>query len=41
MKSKRENLVELGTVTSETKGGPVGKEDQERTFIPAFGLTND
>jgi hypothetical protein len=41
MKSEREDIIELGVVTFETKGGPVGKEDQERTFIPAFGLTND
>lgn len=37
----KEELVELGAVTLETRGGPVGKEDQERTFILALGLTDD
>ena len=37
----QDDLIELGTAAEETKGGPVGKEDQERTFIPALGLTDD
>ena len=36
-----DDLIELGAVTEETKGGPVGKEDQERTFILALGLSDD
>lgn len=36
-----DDRIELGAVTEETKGGPVGKEDLERTFIPALGLTDD
>ena len=43
MKSKRKDkqLVDLGAATIETKGGPVGREDQNLTFIPAFGLISD
>ena len=37
----QDDLIELGIATEETKGGPVGKEDQERTFILALGLTDD
>jgi hypothetical protein len=40
-REQHDDLIELGAVTEETKGGPVGKEDQERTFIIALGLTND
>jgi hypothetical protein len=40
-REQHDDLIELGAVTEETKGGPVGKEDQERTFILALGLTND
>ncbi len=36
-----EKLIDLGSATLGTKGGPVGKEDLERTFIPALGLSND
>ncbi len=41
MNRVHDDLIELGAVTEETKGGPVGKEDQERTFILALGLTAD
>ena len=40
-REQHDDLIELGAVTEETRGGPVGKEDQERTFILALGLTND
>ena len=36
-----DELIELGVASHETRGGPVGKEDQERTFILALGLTDD
>ena len=36
-----DDLVELGAVTVETRGGPVGTEDQERTSILALGWTDD
>ena len=41
MEREHEELTELGAVTVETKGGPVGKEDLERTFILALGLADD
>jgi hypothetical protein len=41
MKRTQQKLIELGAVSAETKGGPVGYEDQERTFILKLGLTND
>jgi hypothetical protein len=43
MRAKVSNarLVDLGAATAETKGGPVGKEDLNRTFIPAIGLVID
>lgn len=41
MTRQHDDLIELGAVTEETKGGPVGKEDQERTFILALGLSDD
>lgn len=41
MNYEHDELIELGAVTEETKGGPVGKEDLERTFIPALGLSDD
>lgn len=36
-----EDLVDLGAASLETRGGPVGKEDQERTFILALALSDD
>lgn len=43
MKAKRnqERVLDLGSASVETKGGPVGKEDLNRTFIPALGLSID
>lgn len=40
-KHRDEDLVDLGTASVETRGGPVGKEDQERTFILAVGLSDE
>jgi hypothetical protein len=35
-------LLILGTVTADTKGGPMGFEDSEGTFwVKATGLTED
>ncbi len=37
-----DDLVDLGTATIETKGGPTGYEDLERTFwLQSQGLTQD
>lgn len=37
-----DDLVELGTVISETKGGAMGYEDQERTkWLNGLGLADD
>ena len=36
-----DELVDLGAATVETKGGPIGKEDQDRTFVQALGLSDD
>jgi hypothetical protein len=37
-----DDLIELGTATTETKGGPMGIEDQERTrWFPGLGLSDD
>lgn len=42
MKTKRDSKrIELGAVRRETKGGPVGKEDINRTFLGADGLSTD
>lgn len=42
MKTKRnDKRIDLGTARFETKGGPVGKEDINRTFLGAFGLSAD
>jgi hypothetical protein len=41
MNREQDDVIELGAVIEETKGGPVGKEDQERTFILALGLSAD
>lgn len=40
-RESQNDVIDLGVATRETKGGPVGKEDQDRTFIPALGLTDD
>lgn len=37
----KSKCIDLGRVAALTKGGPVGKEDLNRTFIPAFGLVAD
>lgn len=37
-----DELIDLGIATSETKGGPMGFEDQERTlWFHGAGLTSD
>ena len=36
-----DDLIELGAATVETRGGPIGVEDEERTLKPALGLTAD
>jgi hypothetical protein len=36
------DLIDLGAVTAETKGGPMGFEDAEGTlWLNDFGLTQD
>ena len=35
------DLVELGAVTEETRGGAIGFVDSERTLQPSLGLTDD
>lgn len=34
-------LIDLGAATVETRGGPIGLEDSERTFKVALGLVAD
>jgi hypothetical protein len=41
MKREHDDLIDLGAVTTETKGGPVGKDDHETGFILAEGLTDE
>ena len=37
-----DELFDLGRVSVETKGGPMGYEDQERTFwLHGLGLSDD
>jgi hypothetical protein len=37
-----DDLVDLGSATTETKGGPMGFEDSERTFwLTGAGLDQD
>jgi hypothetical protein len=36
-----EELIDLGTVASETRGGPVGKDDHEAGRILAEGLSDE
>jgi hypothetical protein len=38
---RHDDLIELGAATIETKGGPIGFVDQERTLQPAAGLSDD
>ena len=39
---REEDLVELGAASTETKGGPMGYEDAERTlWFHSLGLTDD
>ena len=35
------DLIELGAVTEETKGGAIGFVDAERTLQPSLGLSDD
>jgi len=37
----QDDLIDLGAASVETKGGPIGFEDQERTLQPGAGLTDD
>ncbi|MGQ0590905.1 MAG: hypothetical protein ACT4N8_15500 [Sphingosinicella sp.] len=37
----QDDLIEFGAATAETRGGPIGFEDQERTLKVALGLTDD
>lgn len=41
MTRQHDDLIELGAVTQETKGGPVGTFDQEAGLILKLGLSND
>jgi hypothetical protein len=38
---RQDALIELGAVTAETRGGPIGFEDSERTLQVAVGLIDD
>ena len=40
-RERKDDLIELGAASVETKGGPVGTFDQEAGLILKFGLTND
>jgi len=35
------DLVELGAVTEQTRGGAIGFVDSERTLQPSLGLSDD
>lgn len=38
----QDDLIELGVATAETKGGPMGYEDSERTlWFHGVGLSDD
>lgn len=38
----RDDIIDLGAASTETKGGPMGYEDQERTlWFHGAGLTAD
>ena len=37
----QDDLIELGAATVETRGGPDGVEDEERTRHIPLGLTDD
>ncbi len=41
MNHQHDELIELGTVAVETKGGPVGKDDHEAGRILAEGLSDE
>lgn len=37
-----DDLIDLGTVTRETRGGPIGYDEMERTFfLGGLGLVQD
>jgi hypothetical protein len=36
-----QDVVDLGAVTEETKGGAIGFVDSERTLQPSLGLSDD
>lgn len=37
----QDELIDLGAATAETRGGPIGFEDSERTFKVPLGLSAD
>lgn len=37
----QDDLIDLGAATVETRGGPIGFEDEEGTLKVALGLTDD
>ncbi|HYX46422.1 MAG TPA: hypothetical protein VE820_06340 [Sphingomicrobium sp.] len=41
MNQQHDELIDLGSVESETKGGPVGKDDHETGRILAEGLSDE
>jgi hypothetical protein len=41
MNREHDDLIELGTASVETRGGPKGFEDVDGTLIPRSGLTDD
>ena len=41
MNVEHDELIDLGSVTVETRGGPVGTDDHERGLILAGGLSNE
>ncbi len=38
---QQDELIELGAASAETRGGPIGLLDVERTFKPDLGLSED
>ena len=40
-KDRKDDLVELGAATKQTKGGAIGFVDSDRTLQPHPGLSND
>lgn len=38
---EREILIDLGAVSAETRGTPVGKDDNQGSLIPRMGLDSE